>query len=939
MLVGRDAECTRLRAVLDDARAGRPQTTALRGDPGIGKTRLLEYAATSADGFRVVWVHGHEGEREIPFAALSMLVGPLLDVVAQLPRVQAAALEGALNLGPAVCGDRLGVAAATVAVLAAAAEDQPLLLAVDDVHLLDQPSLEALFFALRRMRAERVAAIMTARTGSEVDATAERWLESIPAITLTGLDLDAARLLTADHGGLPSTVWAAASGNPLALLEMTAPQSAVLIDEPLQLSARLLRAYGRRLVGLPTPTRDALIVLAVAGQATDVLLPALDHRGLGPANLEPAEEAGLVVQDAEGVRFTHPLVRSAVYHSASPATKRAAHQTLVAGYAGRTAPGATERRAFHLAAATARPDEGVAQELADAARAASARHGHTTAAALFERAARRTPPGETRTRRILDAAMAGQAAGTLDVVGPLLDLAIAETEDDDLRTAAMHLQCRIQMWSGHPAQARDQLLDLADQTEAAYPFWSALMRSQAGVVSIALGEQRIAAGMVQRAAELVGELGDAGALPVLVAQAVTLAVNGEVGPAREVLQRCEPHLDKYDPLSIDQLLVLAGLAYLSLDETVRARHWLETAVRTTRGAEAVGLLPFQLSWLSLLYWGDGDWVSALSHAHDADAIAEETGWSTERPNSLIVLATIEASLGHDEDCRRHAELAVRLGSQQSNARIYEAHAARVLGLLELGAGHPEQAAELLGAAGGYALARGLGDPALFSWAGDLCEASARCGRTDAARRAHESVAREAERTGRPTERATEARCRGLLLADDLDGGRRAFEEALRWHDQARRPFERARTELCFGEFLRRHQRRVDARGMLGNALATFRRLGASAWARRAEAELQATGVRSRRRTARPPERLTPQELQVALVVADGATNAEAATRLFLSTKTVEFHLSNAYRKLGVRSRVELARKVLAGLPGLAPPQGAGRTAASVAPSPTPLVER
>jgi len=642
--------------------------------------------------------------------------------------------------------------------------------------------------------------------------------------------------------------------------------------------------------------------------------------------------------DAEGMRFTHPLVRSAVYHSASPATKRTAHRALVAAYSDRTAPGVAERRAFHLAAATALPDEEVASELAEAARAASARHSHTMAAALFERAVRLTPPGETRTRRILDAAMAGQAAGTLDVVGPLLDLAIAETDNDDLRTAARHLQCRIQMWSGRPAQARDQLLDLAEQTEPAYPFWSALMCSQAAVVSIALGEQRVAAGMVRRAADLVAALDDGVALPVLVAQAVTLAVNGDVGPAREILRRCEPHLGGYDPLSIDQLLVLTGLAYFSLDETVRARHWLETAVQTTRNAQAVGLLPFQLSWLSLLYWSDGDWVSALAQAHDADAIAEETGWSTERPNSLIALATIEAALGQEEDCHRHAELAVQLGAQQSNARIYEAQAARVLGLLELGAGHPEAAAELLGAAGGYAIAHGFGDPALFSWAGNLCEALARSGRTDAAQRAHEAVAREAAQTGRPTEHATEARCRGLLMADDLDGGARAFEEALRWHDEARRPFERARTELCYGEFLRRHQRRVDARGVLGNALATFRRLGASAWARRAEAELQATGVRSRRRTPRPVERLTPQELQVALVVADGATNSEAATRLFLSTKTVEFHLSNAYRKLGIRSRVELARKVLAALPGQPPQNAPGAPAASVPHAPSPLVE-
>ena len=914
MLVGRDSECARLRTILADSLTGSPQLVALRGDPGIGKTSLLEYAVSVADEFRVVRVQGHEAEREIPFAGLSMVVGPLLTGATELPDVQTAALEGALNLGPAVHGDRMGIAAATLAVLAAAADQHPLLLAVDDAHLIDPPTLDTLFFALRRVHTERLAVIMTVRPDADVPPDVRRWLDPVEQIPVDGLDLAAARQLTAHRGALSTDVWSASGGNPLALLELTAPSSAALLNEPIQLSARLLRAYGRRLVGLSAPTRAALLLLAVAGRAGDVLDAALAHRELTRTDLAPAEDAGLIAVVAGEVLFSHPLVRSAVYHSASPAVRRAAHEAMAAAFGDRAAPGAAERRAFHLAAAAWGPDEQVAAQLAAAASGAAARHSHTTAASLYEKAARLSPPGPARTRRILDAALSGQAAGALDAVGPLLELAIAETDDEDLRTVAQHLQFRIQMWSGHPVQARDQVLDLADRTEPRHPEWSALMRAQAAILSITLGEQRLAAGMARRAAELVAHLPDELALPVLVSHALTLALNGEAEQARGLLARCAPHLPGCDPLSIDQVLVLAALAYLSVEDIATARHWLETAVRRTRGAQAGGLLPFQVTWLALTCWWDGDWVSALAHATAAVQLAEDTGWTTELPHALIVLATVEGTLGHDDDARARLELATRIGAGQSGARIHAAHAARIRGLMELGAGRPAEAAAELSTAGEYALANRMGDSVLFNWAGNLVEALVRAGRPGQAERAYRSVRREAEQTRRPTALAVAARCRGLL-AGTLDEGRAAFEEALDWHGRGGQPFERARTQLCYGEFLRRHQLRGEARTQLAAARTAFTRLGAAAWARRAEAELHATGVPGRVREPSATEPLTPQELQVALVVADGVTNAEAAARLFLSAKTIEFHLSNVYRKLGIRSRVELVHKVLAGLPG------------------------
>lgn len=908
-LLGREEHRARLREVLAAATTAQPRSVVLRGDPGIGKTRLLEYAESVADGFRVVRVQGSEAEQDIPFAAMSMLVGPFFAESPDLPDAQAAALDAALDPGPAVHGDRMGVAAATLAVLSAAAEARPLLVAVDDVHLVDASTLEVLAFALRRLRDQRLAVVMTARPDADVVPAVERWLEEVPTVEVAGLDLESARELTAHRGPLPVEMWEAVGGNPLALLELNGPYDTAFLDEPIALSARLMRAYGRRLTALPVPTRDALLLLAAAGRAGDVLDLALAAQSLSRAALEPAEDAGLIVMEQGDARFVHPLIRSTVYHSASPAVRRAAHRGLADAHGDRIAPGAVERQAFHLAAATAVPDEEVAGRLAAAAAAAAARHNHVTAAALYERAARLSPPGEARARRIVEAAVAGQAAGQLDAVGPLLDMAIAETDDELLRTAAQHLQCRVRMWSGQPGQARDQLLDLADRVEAQYPDWSAVMRAQAAIVTIALGEQRYADAMVERAANITAERPDGQRTAVLVAQAVTRGLNGDTAGARAVLERCAPHLSECDPLSIDQLLVQGALAYAAVEELDTARHWLQTAVRAARTARAAGLLPFQLSWLSLVCWLEGDWASALEHGAAAVQSAEETGWTTELPNCLAALAAVEITLGRTDDARRHLADAARLGAQ-GGSRLFAAHRSRLLGLLELGAGHPDLAAEHLLAAGEFAVAQRLGDSVLFNWAGDLVEALVRAGRPEQAAPARRVLEHEAQRSGRPTELAIAARCTGLFAMTPAEG-RAAFDAALDRHAEVERPFERARTQLCYGEFLRRHHMRAESRVQLRAAQEAFTKLGAVAWADQAEAELQATGLTSRRRAAEPArpdmQALTPRELRVAMAVARGATNSEAAAELYLSRKTIEYHLSNIYRKLEIRTRADLAR--------------------------------
>ncbi|MDQ3763344.1 MAG: AAA family ATPase [Actinomycetota bacterium] len=916
MLVGRDHELERLRIVLANATQGNPEALVIRGDPGIGKTRLLNAAAECANDLRIVRVHGHEAETDIPYAALSVLLGPLVHGLPELPPAQASALKAALDLGPAVHGDRLGVAAATLTLLANSANDQPLFIAVDDAHLLDLPSLEALVFSIRRMRAERIAVVLTARCAVDISPAAQRWLAALPEMPLIGLDFAAARQLLATRGGLSRAMWEATAGNPLALLDLPATSSSKLPIEPVHLSTRLVRAYERRMASLPEKTRRAVLLIAVAGSADDAVDDALAQHGLDRGDLDAAEDAGLLVQDTSGVRFHHPLVRSAVYHAAAPRRKRTAHRALAAVYGQRRTPGAVERHAFHLAAATPGPHEDIAHQLTAAARHAAARQNHVTAFALFEHAARLSPVGPARTQRLLKAALTSQAAGMVEATATLLELVLAETDDERSITTAQHLQCGIQMWCGQPVEARNELLALADRTESAEPASSALMRSQAALASVTLGDQRLAVDMARRAAHLVRHLPPENRLPVVLVEALTLALDGETALARDVLAWCEEHLAQHDPLSTDQLFVIAANTYASVEEPASARRWLESAVQITRSAGAVGLLPFQLSWLASACWRDGDWVAGLAHAHAAVSLAEETGWLTELLNALIVLATFEATLGNAAGCREHAARVVELAAP-SGALIFEARAARAMGMLELGEGRPASAAEYLSAFAEFAYARRLGNPVLLSWAGDLVEAHVRAGEPHRAQRAFDLLVQEAEKTGRPTERAVVARCNGLLYGNDEQGddrGYSAFTEALRWHERAQQPFEQARSQLCFGEFLRRHRRMSEARQVLTDALGTFTRLGARSWTQRTEAELRATGLASQPDRERSTQ-LTPQELQVALIVADGATNVEAAAQLFLSTKTIEFHLSNIYHKLGIRSRAQLAKVIVAGNSG------------------------
>ena len=496
----------------------------------------------------------------------------------------------------------------------------------------------------------------------------------------------------------------------------------------------------------------------------------------------------------------------------------------------------------------------------------------------------------------------------------LLDRLLEETTDARLRTEAQHLRCRIEAWQGRPVAARDLLLAEAERLEPTDPIWSAIMRSHAAVTCAMLGEQRTAYAAAQRAVELLADLPESITMPALVVRALTLAIDGQVDAARSLLKRSEEHLAQWDPLASDQILLVASLAWTSIEEPAEALRCLERAIRAAREASAFGLLPFQLSRLAFEQWHSGQWTAAYSSALDAVALAEETGWQTEVPNSLVMLAAVEAAMGRAVSCREHAARAITLG-RESGVAVIEAHAATALALLELGGGDALAAVRHLEFVGSFAADHGLGDPVLLNWAGDLVEALERTAAPDRARGVCEVVTAEAARTGRATQSAIAARCSGLL-AETEQAADECYAEAFAWHRQAAhrqaaQPFQEARTRLQYGELLRRRRRRTDARAELSAALDGFERLGAEPWAARARGELRATGITARSRSEPSKPELTPQELRVALVVSGGATNAEAAAQLFLSAKTVEYHLSSVYRKLGIRSRAQLVRTLAA----------------------------
>ena len=904
-LIGRNLECARIDELLEAARREQSGALLIRGEVGIGKTALLRYAAEQAGSMTMLRARGIESESELAFAALGDLFKPALDQLGALPEPQAEALAGALALRPATRGDRFATCAATLSLLSATAEAAPVLGVVDDAQWLDRSSAEALLFAGRRIHSEGVALLFAVREG-EPSAFEESGLDEL---LLDGLERDdamellASRLEPAPPAEIASRLAEATGGNPLALIEIPTLLSAAQLagteplEDPLPVTPTVERAFLNQIEGLPEKSQRALVVAAASATGrVEEIMRSLEELELDASALDAAQQARLISIEGDALVFRHPLLRAAVYHEASPQSRQAAHQALAASSGGGSA--------WHLAAAAPDLDDEVAAALESAALDARGRGGHAEAALALERAARMTVDESEKARRLFEAANDSRIAGRAGRALELLEEALEAAHDPLGRARIQHLRGAVEMWFGMPMDAHALLVEEAPKIAELNPAKAARMLTDASWACFMAA--RISTGL-ETAQQAQAGTDEAGGTTQILANAVlglALLLNGRAREARPLLERYEPLLEAADFAAVRQLSIPAQVLTW-IEEYDLGRRLHTKMIDAARHHSALGFLPYPLAGLSELDFRTGNWAAAYAGAAEGLRIASETGQDATHTFSLVCAARVEAAQGREEECRGHVAQALEIAPHGIGA--VSAHALSTLGLLDLGMGRSEDAIAHLSLLAESARRNGLGDPAVIQWAPDLIEAYARSGHDEEALSELELFERQAEETGRNWALAAAARCRGLIATEDEQ--EEHFRRAIELHTGTPTPFELARTQLCFGEQLRRGRRRSDAREPLRSALETFERLGAEPWADRARGELGASGETARQRVPSAAGRLTPQELQVALTVAEGATNKEAASTLFRSTKTVEFHLGNVYRKLGIHSRSQLVRLI------------------------------
>lgn len=901
VLLGREQERLAIDRVLAEARAGRSGVLALVGEPGIGKTALLEHTVQSAEGMRLLRARGVESEAEVPFASLAELLRPALAGIDRIPAPQAAALSGALALGPASALDRFAIGAATLSLLSAHADDEPVVLVVDDAHLLDRSSAEALLFAFRRLIDDPIAVVLAIREGepSMLDGA------DLRVLRVAGLSRsEAGELLARLPPEGVDRVFRATGGNPLALLEL-ADDVSVLVEEPVAapapLSTSLALAFGRRLERLPEPTRRILLV-AAAGDSRDlaVLARAATRVGVTVTDLTPAEEAGLVALSDGGADFTHPLIRAAVYAEATVPERREAHAALAAA----VPDGDVDRRAWHLAAAAVGPDDSVSAVLEAAAQRAQVRSAYAVAAGAYERAARLAISDDTRARLLCDAADAAWLAGDMVRTSSLLDAARLQTSDPRLLARVDQLRGHLMLRRGPVVKGYPLLAEAAERVAAIEPERAVVMLAESVFGAFYAGHTAAMVAAAERAAEIEATTDSARSTffaEMAGAMAMVAQGQGERGSAHA--RRAGAILQASDELRDDPRLVMwATFPSIWLRETGGVRDLVERASEQARTRGAAGSLPVLLHHLARDQATTDRWAAAGANYDEAIQLADELGQRTELAAALAGLAWLEARQGLEQLCRRHADRAAEL-CEQLGMGTYGVWAIQALGDLELGLERPAQSVIHHEAQAAAMRDRGIADVDL-SPAPELVDAYLRLGDPVRAAEVAAEYVQAAESKGQPWALARAARCRGMIASDE--GWEQAFAAAIELHERTLDVFEQARTRLAYGARLRREQQRSRSRSELRAAFETFERLGAEPWSEQARAELAATGETARRRDPSTLDDLTPQEFQIARLLAGGMTTREAAAAAFLSPKTIEYHLRNTYRKLGINTREELA---------------------------------
>ena len=904
-LYGRKVEQAVIADLLEGARAFRSGALIISGPPGVGKSVLIEDAAGRAEGMLVLRAVGVESEAAFAFAGLHQLLRPVLDRLDKIPDHLAAALRRAIGLQPSdllAADDRFVVALAVLALVGEVAEQDPLLCLVDDAHWLDDESAVALVFVARRLAAERVAVVFAIRDGDARAFPAAGLLQ----LSLRGLDTESAGELLAVRGAAPVSAgvrdrlveWT--GGNPLALVELpsvlTAGQLAGSepLPSPLPLSDTVQRVFAERAGRLPESSRCALLVAAAeeTGRLA-VVLAAAAALGVPPEALDQAERAGLIRVRDGMLTFGHPLVRSAVYQGSTSADRRRAH-AAVAG----TPHLASDlvRRAWHLALAAAPNDEKVVAELEDAARHTAQQGGFAAASAAMERAADLTVDPDARSRRLVVAARYGWAAGRLRRVLDLVRAARPLVSDAALRAQIGMLHAMVELSVGSAEAALRILLGAA---------------RDAVVVDPPLARRVLAA--AAEAAWLASD-GDAGAELRALATGLDPPVDqadrffadlvggflafgtGDLRRAFSALHAAVATAAREDR---PELLMMVSYHVFYIGDDDAARRLPAARVAAARSAGAALELLFALPPLVQAEIFGGRFAAATAAAGEAVRLARETGQPELSALPLAWLTHLAAVRG-DED-----------GFWASVTEAEEVASTHQLGVYR----HPVheillwaravQKAQTARPGSALALLEQQTHPVVIMWAAvDRVEAAIAAGKRDTALRWLAEFEAFAAHAGQAWLDARVAHCHGLLAVGPPAAAR--FEQALALHMAADRPFERARTELAYGGVLRRMRKRMAARGPLGTALDIFEGLRAEPWAERARLELRACGQSARNRDPSTLLQLTAQELQVARFVADGLPTREVAAQLFLSPRTVEFHLRNVFTKLGISSRSQLA---------------------------------
>ena len=886
----------------------------LHGEPGVGKSALLRSAMDLAGGFRVLEVTGVDTEVDLAFAGLDQLVRPVLPLAERLPKLQAEALLAALGLVDRPTTDRFLVAAATLSLLSEAAEEGPVLCVIDDAQWLDQPSSEALAFAGRRLQAEGIVLLAATRD--------DPW-PGMPALDISGLGPeDANDLLEACGADLAPDVRARlieeTGGNALALIELAGSLSSEQLagpdplPSPLRLTPRVEDAFLDKVRRLPETTQTLLLVASADDTADPaVVFRAAADLGVQPDALEPAEQAGLAkVDGTERIVLRHPLVRAAIYHAATFRARTAAHRALAHALEG---DDHAARRAWHLAATATGPDEEIARELGRSAETAQQRGAFAVAAAAFERAAELSVGGPDRARFLVAAARAAFQAGQTDRAARLAELAHPVVSDAATASEVALLRGRIEFARGSAVAAHHLLIGAAEDIGEHDGHAAAAVLVEAARAAWTANDP----GGLARATALLAELklpADDDPLAPLASITIAIAdfftgrtVESIVGMRRgfDAWQQLVPTGGaERDPGLVEASLALVGYTRVTADDAAGLALGA-SVVAECRQRSWVAWLPWSLVNLSLTEAVAGRHAAAMANATEGLQLARDLGQPASICRCESVLAWLAAVRGEEDRCHELAHDTIELAETHRLPTI-AVSATWALGLLELSLGRPERAFDRLAdpTAGPLAVPHFV---CLFL--PDLLEAAVRAGRTgDDLGRLGERVAwyeTWATATNQPVAAANLHRCQALLRDESAE---RHYTAALRLFDQVgpdQRPFDRARTQLLYGEWLRRARRRTDARPQLAAALEIFERLGASPWAARAGSELRATG-----RTIRPKDSarapLTPQEMQVVRLVAEGGSNQEVAAKLFLSPRTVGYHLYKAFPKLGVTSRTELA---------------------------------